>query len=250
MLNVIGSLFPHGYPRPGDADNFLLPDMTAESSTSANLAHDPTQDSLTHAHTSTSTPPAARPRGRPQGSKNRPKPAHLIPPKPPKPPARRKGRPLKIRTTEELAAIEKKRSDKELGLSRGKGRPRKFEGYLVREMRLRKNRDAYLALLRRWDEGDGEGGQGGQGGPSRGMEIQEGEVNEGEEGVGEMTLGEAQGMEIANEEDYDGWGEDGQSLLDAVKTLKARGNDSSSIGMEHIRHEDADMREVFGLPAE
>lgn len=103
-----------------------------------------------------------RRRGRPKGSKNKPKPGQPAPaPPPPKIPKKR-GRPPKVFTPEELAEIEARKAEKKAaaagggsagsGSGRRKGRPRKFPGYLVREMRLKKNRTEYRELIRNYQD--------------------------------------------------------------------------------------------------
>ncbi|ORX35801.1 hypothetical protein BD324DRAFT_631765 [Kockovaella imperatae] len=101
-----------------------------------------------------------RGRGRPKGSKNKYK-AVTKPRKPRRkktpPPKRPRGRPPKVRDPDEQAEYEASRARKELGIAKRKGRPRKFPGYLVREMRLRKNREEYIRLLREYEENHPEG---------------------------------------------------------------------------------------------
>ncbi|WWC89232.1 uncharacterized protein L201_004150 [Kwoniella dendrophila CBS 6074] len=90
-----------------------------------------------------------RGRGRPKGSKNKHKAIPIPkPPKPVGPPPKPKGRPPKERNPEEQADYELRKQERELGIKRRKGRPRKFPGYLVREMRLKKNRKEFNELLR------------------------------------------------------------------------------------------------------
>ncbi|WWC70102.1 uncharacterized protein I206_104049 [Kwoniella pini CBS 10737] len=93
-----------------------------------------------------------RGRGRPKGSKNKHKAVPLPkPPKPPGPAPKPKGRPPKERNPEEQADYELRRHERSLGIKRQKGRPRKFPGYLVREMRLKKNRKEFNELLRTYE---------------------------------------------------------------------------------------------------
>lgn len=95
--------------------------------------------------------PVRRGRGRPKGSKNK-NPPLPKPPKPPKPPKAKKppgkiGRPRKARTAEEEAEYDLRLEEKKLGIKRKHGRPRKYPGYLVRDMRLKKNREVYEAVV-------------------------------------------------------------------------------------------------------
>lgn len=98
------------------------------------------------------TVPVKRGRGRPKGSKNKPKPGQPTEPPPP-PPRKPKGRPPKVRTAEELAEFERRKEEKALGIKRKRGRPRKYpELGLVREMRLKKNREAVQEKIRMLEE--------------------------------------------------------------------------------------------------
>ncbi|OCF41862.1 hypothetical protein I317_04272 [Kwoniella heveanensis CBS 569] len=107
--------------------------------------------------------PLKRGRGRPKGSKNKAK--AKTPPRPPKRvigPPKPKGRPPKVRPPEEQADYELRKQEKAMGIKRQKGRPRKFPGYLVREMRLKKNREEFNQLLNGHDprqstKGHGQG---------------------------------------------------------------------------------------------
>ena len=118
----------------------------------------PDSSSVGLENTDRPAPPAlTRKRGRPKGSKNKPKLMQAPrPPKPSPPPKRPKGRPPKARSEEERTDYERRKEEKALGIKRKKGRPRKFSGYLVREMRLKKNRSEFNELLKRQDEERGE----------------------------------------------------------------------------------------------
>lgn len=164
-LTPTGAFFPH-------ADNFLLPEQHASSS-STPLTHPPPETPAGLDSSLPSAPgdgdgedgngegggsapplesePVRRGRGRPKGSKNK-NPPLPKPPKPPKPPKDKKpagkiGRPRKARTAEEEAEYELRLEEKRLGIKRKHGRPRKYPGYLVRDMRLKKNRAVYEAVV-------------------------------------------------------------------------------------------------------
>lgn len=160
-----------------------------------------------------------RGRGRPKGSKNKPKPPSLQPPPPPEPipePERKpKGRPPKIRSAEELAEFERRKEEKALGIKRKRGRPRKYpELGLVREMRLKKNREAVQEKIRMLEERD---------------RLREGDVG-GEQhlpatldsaaGLNEVALGEQVAAAVTREQEHTehyGWPyQDNQTLLDVV----------------------------------
>lgn len=101
--------------------------------------------------------PNKRSRGRPKGSKNKPRPNAR--PRPPPPSPKRRGRPPKVRSGEELEEYERKLEEKAAGVKRKKGRPRKFPGYLIRDMRLKKNRSEYRELLGTYRQAEGDQGQ-------------------------------------------------------------------------------------------
>ena len=162
-------------------------------------------------------------RGRPKGSKNKPKlTPNPPPPKPPKPPPRPRGRPPKPRTPEEQADFEQRKEEKALGIKRKKGRPRKFPGYLVREMRLKKNRAEFNEVIRRHEMGlplqhDDEGHEHGEGhhGP---------------------------------EHEVYAWAADNQSLLDAVGAAELDGRmEVDEEVPSGLGKSDGSIREVFGL---
>ncbi|WVW84022.1 hypothetical protein I302_106050 [Kwoniella bestiolae CBS 10118] len=148
------SLFPPNFPQ-SPSNNYLnlAPDHNLITDPShppqAGPSHEPTPPSGQHEEYGTKR---ARGRGRPKGSKNKHKsaPAPKLP-KGPKAPAKPKGRPPKERNPEEQADYELRRHERELGIKRRKGRPRKFPGYLVREMRLKKNRKEFNELLRSYN---------------------------------------------------------------------------------------------------
>ncbi|AAW40844.1 hypothetical protein CNA02680 [Cryptococcus deneoformans JEC21] len=160
-----GSLFPPNYSNSPSQGFLTLNDHHNIHDTEVDLSN-PSLDvnaEVGSSSTSLDASPMADPessnsvkrgRGRPKGSKNKPKPGPPPPkpPKPPKPPARPKGRPPKQRTPAEQAEYELRKHEKELGIKRQKGRPRKFPGYLVREMRLKKNREEFNELMREYEE--------------------------------------------------------------------------------------------------
>ncbi|WVO16182.1 hypothetical protein L204_103852 [Cryptococcus depauperatus] len=164
------SLFPpnfqslgHNFLNLNDHDSLqnspdaALSNSSLEMDAEAGPSSEPMQSSISE-HDVSQVPSFAHPmkrgRGRPKGSKNKPKPGPSIirPPKPPKPPSRPKGRPPKERTPAEQAEYELRKQEKEMGIKRQKGRPRKFPGYLVREMRLKKNRDEFNKVIRIHEE--------------------------------------------------------------------------------------------------
>jgi hypothetical protein len=81
------------------------------------------------------------------------------PPKPPRKVKEKKpiGRPRKIRSAEEEAEFNLRLEEKRLGIKRKQGRPRKYDGYLVREMRLKKNRAEFAEVIRRHAESERDG---------------------------------------------------------------------------------------------
>ncbi|WRT66469.1 uncharacterized protein IL334_003428 [Kwoniella shivajii] len=164
-----GSLFPSNYPQSPSSHNFLdlAPDAQNPNDPShpnhqsqagpsshhhlTSTAQSVNSPNLSESHRSHVEYGSKRGRGRPKGSKNKhrsipiPKPPK---PKPPGPPAKPKGRPPKERDPEEQADYELRKQERALGIKRRKGRPRKFPGYLVREMRLKKNREEFNELLK------------------------------------------------------------------------------------------------------
>ncbi|RSH86735.1 uncharacterized protein EHS24_005006 [Apiotrichum porosum] len=153
-----GAIFNTNFPQSPNNHNLILPlGAEAEAHTHGGaLGHNHNQSdsgSVGGGGGGESSVPAKRGRGRPRGSKNKPKPG-LPPPEPAPPVARRpKGRPPKVRTEEELAEIERRKEEKALGIKRKRGRPRKFpELGLVREMRLKKNREAVQEKIRVLEE--------------------------------------------------------------------------------------------------
>lgn len=219
-----GSLFQGNSVHSPTNQTFLLPQPSDDHGAGPSNLPDPMN------HSGSANPPldSKRGRGRPKGSKNKPKPEHLLrPPKPPPSPKRPKGRPPKHRPAEEQAEYDRRKEEKALGLKRKKGRPRKFPGYLVREMRLKKNRGEFNELLRR------------QGG------AREGEPTEADKDGG------------IEEGSYADWaGPEGQSLLDVVGAVHLANQTTDqgepqvvdhSTGPSGLRGEDEAMREVFGL---
>jgi hypothetical protein len=199
-----------------------------------------------HAHAESSAAPEKKGRGRPKGSKNKPKlNPKPKPPKPPKAPAKPRGRPPRPRTAEEQAAFEAKKHDRAMGIKRKKGRPRKFPGYLVRDMRLRKNRAEYLELMRRAEEGL----------PLDGIEMhgteEEMMMNHPEDSghdVSQGIEGEADGQALQGAEEEDDeivypWPTDDQALL-AVVGAAQQHMDVDEVDADQT--EDS-IRQVFGL---
>lgn len=196
--------------QPSHDPNFLLPDYSEPGPSTHPFARHPddlnlfptalpipsADHDLDHAQ-SPSDIPTKRGRGRPKGSKNRPK-SLDAPPKPvPQPklrqpkekplgPVRKVGRPPKVRTGEELEEFLRRKQEAEMGIQRRRGRPRKFPGYLVREMRLKRNREEFREVVRRHTEGENE--------------------------VLDLQMGV---------EDYD-WANDPQNLMDAVAGLEGQ----------------------------
>ena len=115
----------------------------ASSSTSSSLGFtlstplDPSSTSTSPSSSSfpAPAPPPAPAPGRTRPARPDPKPAGPI------------GRPPRVRTGEELEKWLAQRAAKAAGISRGRGRPRKFPGYLVREMRLVKNREEFKKVV-------------------------------------------------------------------------------------------------------
>ncbi|BEJ13050.1 hypothetical protein CspHIS471_0302240 [Cutaneotrichosporon sp. HIS471] len=186
--------------------------------------------------------PVKRGRGRPKGSKNKPKPG--APPPPPPPPKRKRGRPPKIRTSEELEEMEQRRQEKELGIQRKRGRPRKYpEIGLVREMRLKKNRAMFAKKVKELEEQQQE--------ESNEYETQD---HHQYDSPIDVALGEQVAAAVARQPVQDGeyWSyQDGQSLLDVVgSSLGVEGSSGvGGIGVDVMSGDQSDeMRGVFTLP--
>lgn len=208
-----------------------------------------------------------RRRGRPKGSKNKPKPGYIQPlPPPPKEPKKR-GRPPKRRTEEELAEIEREKVEKEQGLRKQRGRPRKFPGYLVREMRLKRNRPEYQELLRGYEGPEREvhrdsdelraRGGGHSHGHGHGHDRNHGGGGD-EDGDGDHQMGDGGGFWTGDME---------QSILAAVGNFQETPHDNHGneegegpagmdVDLEEVPSSRAfeggggemEMRRVFGLP--
>jgi type IV secretory pathway VirB10-like protein len=187
--------------------------------------------------------PVKRGRGRPKGSKNKPKPG--APPPAPPPPKRKRGRPPKIRTEEELAEMQRRQQEKELGIQRKRGRPRKYPGIgLVREMRLKKNRAMFAEKIRQQEE------------EQKREAGEEYEYKEDEyEAPIDVALGQQVAAAVARQPVQDGgeyWSyQDGQSLLDVVgSSLGVEGSSGvGGIGADIMSGDQSDeMRGVFTLP--
>lgn len=144
---MISDQFPHV------PDSYLLPESHAHTTSSPYLpdSHASTTPAGDGGTGQTPTRGDIRRRGRPKGSKNKPKPNQIPAGPPPPKETKKRGRPPKRRTEEELAELERERLEKENGVRKQRGRPRKFPGYLVREMRLKKNRPEYQELLRGYE---------------------------------------------------------------------------------------------------
>lgn len=188
--------------------------------------------------------PVKRGRGRPKGSKNKPKPG--APPPPPPPVKRKRGRPPKIRTQEEIEEAERRKQEKELGIHRKRGRPRKYpEIGLVREMRLKKNRTVFAEKIRQLQERQTEEGD------KVDYEYKEEDY---EAAPLDVALGQQVAAAVARQPVQDGeyWPyQDGQSLLDAVSSsLGVEGSSGvGGIGVDVMSGDQNDeMRGVFGLP--
>lgn len=125
---------------------------------------DPASSLLTRVPTDpSSSAPIKRGRGRPKGSKNKPKSGPAAESiararKPTPPPPRPKGRPPKLRGPEEQAEYDRRKAERAQGIKRSRGRPRKYPGYLVRDMRLKKNRQEWEQIKRQMTVGGGEPG--------------------------------------------------------------------------------------------
>ncbi|EKD00595.1 hypothetical protein A1Q2_05083 [Trichosporon asahii var. asahii CBS 8904] len=196
------------------------------------------------------TVPVKRGRGRPKGSKNKPKPGQPTEPPPP-PPRKPKGRPPKVRTAEELEEFERRKEEKALGIKRKRGRPRKYpELGLVREMRLKKNREAVQEKIRmleeraRLEEAAAENG-----GSAPPVEQPEAEMRSEEMPPSMSASDVAQVAEaVARQEQGNyAWSyPDGQSLLDVVGASYSsmqRGDIDDVVGSM-----DGGGGNVFGLP--
>ncbi|CAK9782586.1 hypothetical protein CC85DRAFT_311419 [Cutaneotrichosporon oleaginosum] len=186
--------------------------------------------------------PIKRGRGRPKGSKNKPKPG--APPPPPPPPKRKRGRPPKIRTAEELEEMERRQQEKELGIQRKRGRPRKYpEIGLVREMRLKKNRAVFAEKLRQQEEREQRAG---------GKEY-EYKGDEYEEPM-DVELGQQVAAAVARQpvQDGDYWPySDPQTLMDVVGSSLGveASSDVNAMGADIMSGDQSDeMRGVFALP--
>ncbi|KAL1411543.1 hypothetical protein Q8F55_002505 [Vanrija albida] len=151
-----GAIFNTNFPQSPNNHNLILPPLGPEAA--AHTAHLPLVPPHTHVHgppgdVSESSLPVKRGRGRPKGSKNKPKPGAPPPEVQAPPPRRPKGRPPKVRSAEELAEFERRKEERALGIKRKRGRPRKYpELGLVREMRLKKNRAGVQEKIRLLEE--------------------------------------------------------------------------------------------------
>ena len=237
--STFGTLFPNNYPH---SPSYLLaqhPDPSAD----ATLSPDNEAEGVTPLTTDDPSSPRSnldqplkRGRGRPKGSKNKPKPD--APPKRPTkrtkpPPSRPRGRPRKVRDPEEQAELDRKGEEKALGIHRRRGRPRKYPGYLVREMRLKKNRSEFNDLLRRHE--------------TEGMEYDQ-------EPLESDPLPEGHGHDHM----YPDWPQEDATLLDAVDDLHQgiRKIDAENMNVEahvqahtqmHAHGDDMDTGEPSGL---
>ena len=208
MLNLnTGSLFPPDFSRTPNNHPFGIhqPSHSGDPGPST-LPESPFVGLENTDQSALST--LSRKRGRPKGSKNKPKPIQAPrPPKPSPPPKRPKGRPPKARSEEERTDYERRKEEKALGIKRKKGRPRKFSGYLVREMRLKKNRGEFNELLKRQDEERG---------------VPEDEAHLGDTGV---------------DAPYQDCSEpDGQSLLDVVAAAQLPMGEGQEVGDKEERY--------------
>lgn len=202
--------------------------------------------------------PVKRGRGRPKGSKNKPKPNAVAPPPPPA--KRPRGRPPKIRSNEEVEEMERRKQEKELGINRKRGRPRKYpEIGLVRELRLKKNRGYFAEKIAQLEERDASGSDGG------GMSASERNENGTETNVAaaaaalaaasEVSLGHQVAAAVArgtddSAEHYSWDYQDGQTLLDVVGMGSSMDVDNRH-GMDGVELPDAsgvdDGMGVFSL---
>lgn len=196
------------------------------------------------------TVPVKRGRGRPKGSKNKPKPGQPTEPPPP-PPRKPKGRPPKVRTAEELEEFERRKEEKALGIKRKRGRPRKYpELGLVREMRLKKNREAVQEKIRMLEERARlEEAAASTGGSATTVEQPDAEMQSEEVPPSMSASDVAQVAEaVARQEQGNyAWSyPDGQSLLDVVGASYSsmqRGDIDDVVGSM-----DGGSGNVFGLP--
>lgn len=143
--------------------------------------------------------------------------------------------------------FESKKADRAMGIKRKKGRPRKYPGYLVRDMRLRKNRAEYLELIRRTEQGL----------PIDHIQIhgeEEEEENNEEDNVNVEHLAGIEGdmgvMENDVEQDIEyPWPTDDQALLDVVGAARDMvGDGGVELGEEgDVNHTENSIRQVFGL---
>jgi hypothetical protein len=150
-----------------------------------------------------------------------------------------------------------------MGLTRKKGRPRKFPGYLVREMRLSKNKAEYEDLLRQYEDEKGITQQREElrllGVEHSGDQQHLGDEDEDDDEEEEQSRHHEGGYEWGHIDDIDGVHDD-QTLLDVVDAAQqqleqATGSQShhqdTDLDMEHepsgLGRSDQEMREVFGL---
>jgi hypothetical protein len=280
LIPLSGGLFqPNFAHSPTSDSHFLLPEHS-EAPHEHQQDHQPehaggsAQDLSAEASSSalppdTDAPPSQfipkRGRGRPKGSKNKPK-ANPPPPKPPKIKEKKPiGRPRKQRTTEEEVEYNKRLEEKRLGIKRKKGRPRKYEGYLVRDMRLKRNRVEFAEVIRRHREMEvqkigllSEGEASGLGRDGEGEMMQSGGEMEGvHDGMDGGMAHDHEHAELERTIDvqYD-WEHDPQSLLEVVgrgiegdEGMQVDDQDGGEPSAQAlgIGKGDEDMREVFGL---
>ncbi|ORY32788.1 hypothetical protein BCR39DRAFT_521571 [Naematelia encephala] len=248
-----GGLFAPNFPHSPTSTNYLLPPAEGDPLAGPSSPHIPLHEQLSdtpHADTldSSSLLNPKRGRGRPKGSKNKPKARPPPPPprKPTPPPPKPRGRPPKVRTSAEQAEYERRKHEMALGIKRRKGRPRKFPGYLVREMRLSKNRSEFNELLRAYEEGRF---------PRPSGEDQEADG----EGVDDEADGGGNGNGDGDGGEYDTWDysqvgvdvADGQTLLDVVGVAQQQEAHvvDEEPGPSGLDRSDAGMRAMFGLDA-
>ncbi|TXT08921.1 hypothetical protein VHUM_02395 [Vanrija humicola] len=182
-----GAIFNTNFPQSPNNHNLILPPLGPEAAA------------------------LKRGRGRPKGSKNKPKPGAPQPEAQPPAPRRPKGRPPKVRSAEELAEFERRKEERALGIKRKRGRPRKYpELGLVREMRLKKNRAGVQEKIRMLEER-----------ARRLADDAESSAAAALATASEVALGEQVAAAVVrsaheNGEHYDWPYQDGQSLLDVV----------------------------------
>ncbi|EIW70389.1 hypothetical protein M231_05638 [Tremella mesenterica] len=193
---------------------------------------DPHPDSSSNAEAGPSTIPSKRGRGRPKGSRNKPKPFAEIKVKPPKPPSKPRGRPLKTRLPEDQAEYEQRKQDKAMGIQRARGRPRKFPGYLVREMRLKHNRAQFMEVIRQHEDRNRTSES-----QNREGEIQREDNEEGDD------MGEENGVG----EEYEWDMGQGHSLLDVVGLQQQGIEEDAGVPSADV-HLDRGVMRVFELP--